>query len=93
MVKLVDLTEFFVEMEFEICGLIYKFDNFFKLITCYHSPDGSVDIFFGKLSEALNLIYKTNIKIVMVSDFNFEMIKNKNFNVLFDHLPSFNLLS
>lgn len=92
------LEQFSIDKHFEVCGLSYvqkignKRENFILLVI-YHSPSGNCDTFFAQLYEVLNFVFKSNRKIMICGDFNYDHQRDtKEFNTLCNIFSSFGLL-
>lgn len=90
-VKPLDLSSFCIEQHFEVCAISYvynKRDNL--LLNCYRSPSGDINVFFNKISEILNYLYKPHINLIICGDFNFDLYKNINFKSMCYIMSCFN---
>lgn len=81
-----------IEQHFEYCGIHFKRNNQnVILINCYRSPSGDVAIFFEKITEVLNSLFKPNIQFIVCGDFNFDVYSNDYFSELCTIMSCFNL--
>lgn len=73
------------EMNFEIVGIEYKFNNSMnvKILTIYRSPSANLTVFFSELEEVLKHVCVGKSKIVLCGDW--------NINFLLDSVEKFEL--
>lgn len=88
-VKKVNLDVMCSKTNFEYCIISCKIDNLKTFIlNCYRSPSGDKDIFFKKMSDVLNMLFKPEINIIVCGDFNFDVL-NVTVNSDFVNLHKF----
>lgn len=90
------LDSFCVENVFEVCGVTYRVNKTMKvLIVCYRPPGfGSFNEFCDHLYNLLNYIFKPNLDITIVGDFNVDPSRDKKFyKDMLNIMSSFNLFN
>lgn len=81
-----------VEQHFEYCAISFKRNSTNTIIiNCYRAPSGDVPLFFEKITDVLNFLFKPNIKFVVCGDFNFDVYNSSDFKKLCTVLSCFNL--
>ena len=86
-----------VEKDFEICGILVKFNNDSKetiILTCYRTPGSNFTIFCIKIIQVLEYVYKPTRDIIMNGDFNLDVNRDsRDYAILCDMLGSFNMFN
>lgn len=60
------------------------------ILICYRSPSGDVNVFFDKMLEILNYLYRPHANLIICGDFNFDLYKNLNFKSMCSLMSCFN---
>ena len=93
--KQINLNCYCVEKHFEICGINYKLNKTHKvlLLLCYRSPYvGDFTIFCEKISSVLDFLYKPQLKIILMGDFNIDPKRDfRKFTILENILATYSL--
>ncbi|CAH2001879.1 unnamed protein product, partial [Acanthoscelides obtectus] len=71
--KSIDLTNFCVGKQIELCASQFK-DNGITtiIIVCYRSPSGDIKVFYDKLGQAIHSVYQPYHHIILCGDFNID---------------------
>jgi hypothetical protein len=92
----IDLSQFYLELDFECCGIKLTEDNVF-ILSIYRSPSGDINNFLENFELTVKRLHKNNQKLIIAGDFNIEMGKESKGNVVsvkfFNLLRSLNLFS
>lgn len=91
--KLIDLQKFTVELDIEICGLVWNTaeNRTVYVINCYRSPNGNVDVFVNNLEKILYQIFKPNCSIILCGDFNAHTMSLSGKSMFFSLMETYNL--
>lgn len=91
-----NLNTFCIEKHFEVCGMSLRVgcDKTVVVLLCYRSPRlGDVNIFCDRLSGVLNRVYKPNIDIILLGDFNLDPDRDlRDFSKLLDVVQGYDLM-
>lgn len=84
-----DLSNYCQEKDFEICGI--KYGNI-VILNVYRTPDSNFNVFIGKIAIVLEKYCKRNRNLIMVGDFNVNLLANsREKHILLSVINSFNL--
>lgn len=92
----INLNRFCVENVFEISGISYKLKNSSCiLLVCYRPPGfNQFSEFCERLSDLLHFIFRPNLKLSLVGDFNIDPVRDsKYYSVLCNILAGVNVIN
>ena len=94
MITPITLNQFCIDKDIEICGVSYSTETHkqFLILTCYRSPTGNLNVFCKNIENVLNLLWKANVKIILIGDFNLDPTRDyKKYKILKNILSTYNL--
>jgi exonuclease III len=83
----INMEKFCKDKDLEICAVRLHLAHYeICIITIYRSPSGDLQYFIDNMEEALNMIYRNTIEIIICGDFNINYQKDTQEKMLLDSL-------